>query len=212
MVEEEPDLGDDVRPRDDEAAEQVVHGVGLQRKDGGLRAGQDDGLAEVAHHEGERGGGVGERVCAVEDDEAVEQVVVLLDAEGHARPVGGGDGRAVEEGGEFEDGVPDVAVVGGGRGAEGVEGGEVPVFVGLKLYCCLLVMLLRDGFGVLGGDEVPSRPDMSLKVGRGAMALSRKPSLGARPSGPSCMHIVPPVPMMRTRDSGRAVVVVGSRI
>lgn len=35
------------------------------------------------------------------------------------------------------------------------------------------------------------------------MALSRKPSLGARPSGPSCMHIVPPVPMIKTRDSGR---------
>lgn len=46
---------------------------------------------------------------------------------------------------------------------------------------------------------------MSLNVGRGAMALSKKLALGTNPSGPSCMHIVPPVPMMRTRDSGNPV-------
>lgn len=44
------------------------------------------------------------------------------------------------------------------------------------------------------------------------MALSRKPSLGARPSGPSCMHIVPPVPMMRTRDSGRPALTGGGSV
>lgn len=48
----------------------------------------------------------------------------------------------------------------------------------------------------------PLGSELSLNVGLGAMALSRKPSLGARPSGPSCMHIVPPVPMIKTRDSG----------
>lgn len=38
VVEEEADLGHDERPRDDERAEQVVDGVGLQREDGRLRA------------------------------------------------------------------------------------------------------------------------------------------------------------------------------
>lgn len=49
----------------------------------------------------------------------------------------------------------------------------------------------------------PLGSELSLNVGLGAIALSRNPSLGARPSGPSCMHIVPPVPMINTRDSGR---------
>ena len=46
-------------------------------------------------------------------------------------------------------------------------------------------------------------PEGSLNEGRGAMAASRNPPLGCKPSGPSCMQMVPPVPMMRTRDSGR---------
>lgn len=51
-------------------------------------------------------------------------------------------------------------------------------------------------------ENSPLGSDLSLNVGLGAIALSRNPSLGARPSGPSCMHIVPPVPMIKTRDSG----------
>jgi hypothetical protein len=51
-------------------------------------------------------------------------------------------------------------------------------------------------------DNLPRGVDMSLKVGLGAMADSKKSPLGWRPSGPSCMHIVPPVPIMRTLDSG----------
>lgn len=44
---------------------------------------------------------------------------------------------------------------------------------------------------------------MSLKAGCGAMAALRKSPDGCSPSGPSCMQMVPPVPMMSTRDSGR---------
>ena len=43
-----------------------------------LRAGDDHRLAEVLQHVGERRGGVGHRVRAVEDHEAVEPVVPLL--------------------------------------------------------------------------------------------------------------------------------------
>lgn len=42
-----------------------------------------------------------------------------------------------------------------------------------------------------------------------AMAMFMKSSAGWRPSGPSCMQIVPPVPMMSTLDSGRADAMLG---
>lgn len=91
VVEEEAYLGDGEGPRDDEGAEQVVDGVGLQGEDGGLRAGEDDRLAEVGEHEGEGGAGVCEAVCAMEDDEAVEEGVVVLDCACYLGPACGGD-------------------------------------------------------------------------------------------------------------------------
>src|ERR1700753_2760791 len=48
-----------------------------------------------------------------------------------------------------------------------------------------------------------SGEDPSLNEGLGAIAFRRKPSIGIRPSGECCMHIVPPVIIMRTRDSGK---------
>lgn len=132
VAEEEADLGDDKGSGDDERAEQVVDGVGLQRKDGRLRAREDDGLAQVGQHKGQRRRRVGERVGAVQDDEAVEEVVVFLHGRGHGGPVGGGDVAGVEEGVEFHDGVADVAVVGGWGGSEGVELGELAVAAGLE--------------------------------------------------------------------------------
>ena len=65
---------------------------------------------------------MGEGVGAVEDDEAVVEVVVLLDGEGHGDPVGGGHGGRVEEGVELEDRVADVTVVGRRRRPEGRQG------------------------------------------------------------------------------------------
>ena len=47
--------------------------------EGFLGAGENDGFGEVGEHKGEGGGGVGHGICAVEDDEAVEEMVVLLD-------------------------------------------------------------------------------------------------------------------------------------
>jgi len=46
-VKEEADLGDEEGACNDERAEEVVDGVGLQGEDGGLGAGEDDGSAEV---------------------------------------------------------------------------------------------------------------------------------------------------------------------
>lgn len=132
VAEEEADFGDHKGARYDERAEQVVDGVGLERKDGRLRAREDDGLAQVGQHKGQGGRRVGERVCAVEDDEAVEEVVVFLDGGGHGGPVGGGDVAGVEEGVEFHDGVADVAVVGGWGGSEGVELDELAVSASLE--------------------------------------------------------------------------------
>ena len=48
----------------------------------------------------------------MEDDEAVEEGIVGLDAGGDLRPAGAGDGGGVEEGGEFVERVADVAAVG----------------------------------------------------------------------------------------------------
>lgn len=115
-MEEEADFRDDEGSGNDERAEEVVNAVGLEGEDGSLRAGEDDGLSEVGHHEGEGGGRVGEGVGAVEDDEAVEEVVVLLDAHGHGVPVVGGDGAGVEKRVEFQDAIADVTIIGCGRG------------------------------------------------------------------------------------------------
>lgn len=54
----------------------------------------------------------------MQDDEAVEEVVVFLDCEGDLGPACGGDGGGVEEGLELEDAVADVAGVGAYWGAE----------------------------------------------------------------------------------------------
>lgn len=70
----------------------------------------------------------------MEDDEAVEEGVVLADALGHGGPVACRDGGRVEEGGEFEDAVADVAAMSGGRRAERVDGCEVAITVCLEFY------------------------------------------------------------------------------
>lgn len=121
VVEEEAHLGDDERAGDDEGAEEVVDGVGLQGEDGRLRARKDDGLAEVRHHEGEGRSRVRERVGAVEDDEAVEERVVLLDGQRDLLPPLGRDGARVQEGVELEDSVADVPGVGARRRPEAVQ-------------------------------------------------------------------------------------------
>ncbi len=99
-----------------------------------LRPRDDDGLSQVLQHEAERRGGVGEGVGAVEDDEAVEVLVGVLDvldgrgqqvqvrrlhemgvAVAHLRdlnPVVHGHVAGVEEGVVLVDGVDDPLVVG----------------------------------------------------------------------------------------------------
>lgn len=112
VAEEKAHLGDDKGSGNDERAEQVVDGIGLESKDWGLRAGKDDGLAQVGQHEGEGRGRVSQRIGAVEDDEAVKKVVVFLDGSGHVGPVVGRDVAGVEQRVKFQDGVADVSLVG----------------------------------------------------------------------------------------------------
>jgi len=44
--------------------------------------------------------------------------------------------------------------------------------------------------------------DPSLKDGLGFIPASKKPLAGTKPSGEDLMHIVPPVIIINTRDSG----------
>ena len=108
--------------RNYQAAEQIVGRVGLQLAHGQLRAGEDNRLAEVLQHEGERGAGVGETVGAVQDDEAVEEGVVVVDGAGDARPALCRYRAGVQQSGEFEDGVADASGVDAGWGAQAVDG------------------------------------------------------------------------------------------
>jgi hypothetical protein len=82
----------------------------------------------------------------VQDDEAVEEVVVFFYGEGDLGPAVGGYGGRVEEGLELEDAVADVPRVGAYRGAEGVEVELDAVFVGTEGDCVFVLM----GVGVVG--------------------------------------------------------------
>ena len=73
--------------RIEQALVQVQLGVGEGIGHGALRAGEDDGLGAVLDEVGQRGGGVGHGVGAVQDDEPVEGVVALADGGGDAQPV-----------------------------------------------------------------------------------------------------------------------------
>lgn len=82
------------------------------------------------------------------------------------------------------------------RGADtmGIYANEYNVYISKYIYMYVILCICES--------NLPRGVDMSLKVGLGAMADSKKSPLGWRPSGPCCMHIVPPVPIMRTLDSG----------
>ena len=85
--------------------DEVLLAVGAQHADGELRTGQDDGFGQVLQHEAEGGGGVGHRVGAVQDDEPVEIVVVVVNDTHQFGPVvqthvGGVDGGRKGVGGD----------------------------------------------------------------------------------------------------------------
>lgn len=70
--------------------------------------------------------------------------------------------------------------------------------------------MISQAHGGCLGEQTVSRVEIplglkSLNDGLGAMAFSRKLLVGWRPSGVCCMQMVPPVPMIRTRDSGYLV-------
>lgn len=59
--------------------DEVLFPVGAQGADGKLGTGEDDRLGKVLEHETEGGGCIGHRIGTVQDDEAVEIVVVVVD-------------------------------------------------------------------------------------------------------------------------------------
>ena len=59
--------------------DEVLFPVGAQGADGKLGTGEDDRLGKVLEHEAECGGCIGHRIGTVQDDEAVEIVVVVVD-------------------------------------------------------------------------------------------------------------------------------------
>lgn len=61
-----------------DGGDEVLLAIGAQGADGELRAGEDDGFGKVLEHEAEGGCRVGHGVGAVEDDEAVEVIVVIV--------------------------------------------------------------------------------------------------------------------------------------
>ena len=69
MVEVDRHLGNTEVPSNNQRPNQIVPSVTASLEGGNLRAGDDDGFAEVLQHEGERGGGIGESVRSVEDHE-----------------------------------------------------------------------------------------------------------------------------------------------
>lgn len=62
-----------------DGGDEVFFSVGAEHADGQLRAGQDDGLAQVFEHEAEGGSGIGHRVGTVQDDKAVVIMVIFGD-------------------------------------------------------------------------------------------------------------------------------------
>ena len=93
---------DDAPVEDDHHAAQVGHrhaegvdeirlGVRVFKQDRLLRTGQNDRLRGILDQIGKRGGGVGHRVRAVDDDKAVEFSVVFTDGVRDRQPVVGRD-------------------------------------------------------------------------------------------------------------------------
>ncbi len=78
-----------------------------------LRAGENDGLPKVLQHEGECRGRVAHGVCAMEDNECIERLVVSGDVLGDQRPVLHRHVAGVEERIVLVDAVDDAIVVEG---------------------------------------------------------------------------------------------------
>ena len=93
LLEIDADLGHDGRAvfvlgsSNLDGGDEVLLAVGTELTDGQLRTCEDDGLAQVLEHEAEGRCRVGHRVCAMQDDEAVEAVVAVGNDANQARPM-----------------------------------------------------------------------------------------------------------------------------
>ena len=81
---------------------EVLLAVGAHLADGQLRAGDDDGLAQVLEHETQGRCREGHRVGAMQHDKAVVEVVALLDGQRDVAPVRGVHVAAVDRRFELE--------------------------------------------------------------------------------------------------------------
>ena len=166
VVKVDADLGDGIITRKDQRVDDVVPAVAPRLKARDLGAGDHHGLAEVLEHEGERGGCVGQRVCAVEDHKAIVEVVDLANVSGHPRPVGHAHIGRVHQVIPLVDGVGNPLDVGDHRKHE-------HVVIAQSLGRKLLVVECAQGPEValqlvLGGDEdvfaVPGHADGAARV------------------------------------------------
>lgn len=79
-----------------DGGDEILLAVGAQGTDGELRSGKDDGLRQVFEHEAEGGGGVGHGVRAMQDDETIEVVVIVIDDFDEFGPEGGFHVRRID--------------------------------------------------------------------------------------------------------------------
>ena len=78
--------------------DQVFASIGAKHADRNLATGKDNGLGEILEHEAQGRGGVGHRIGAMQDDEAIVAVVIFADQLGQRHPMVGLDIRRVDDG------------------------------------------------------------------------------------------------------------------
>lgn len=104
VVEEQAHLRDHVVPSDDETPEKVVGSIVLELRHGSLRASQNDGLTQVAHHKAQRRARISQTIGAMQNHKSIEQPVIPLDSTSDLSPSLGIDAGAVEQRRELEGG------------------------------------------------------------------------------------------------------------
>lgn len=87
VVEANGNLRDGVVSRNDQRVQEVFLGIASWFEQGDLRASDDNSFAQVLQHEGQSGSSVRHGVGAVQNDEAIESVVLALDVLGNEDPV-----------------------------------------------------------------------------------------------------------------------------
>lgn len=102
MVEEQTHFRDHVVSRDDETTEEIIRGIVLELRHGGLRTSQDDWLTQVAHHKAQRRARIGQTISPMQNHKRIKQLVITLDSSRDFAPSLSVDTGTVEQRGELE--------------------------------------------------------------------------------------------------------------